>query len=313
VLAAAVAAPAVGPGVPDLSGVAEAAGRALGARGCVVVAGGRDYGWGETGGDAAEYAVEYGGARVGTLRVAPPRRQAPRLASALGAVLENARLAGELDSARRAGLRDAAQTADARWRAAAEMDGERRAVERDLHDGAQHHLVALRLAMGLLEFELESGADPRARLDQLADRLDVAETMLVATAAGILPVALVTDGLLAALAAELGPDSNVRFDTSGVIAGRRYPAAVESAVYFACMEAVNNARKHAPGASTVVALSDAYRGLAFTITDTGPGFEAAASWSGLHHMRARVAAVGGRLQVRSTPEAGTTVDGFVPI
>ena len=191
------------------------------------------------------------------------------------------------------------------------MDSERRAVERDLHDGAQHHLVALRLAVGLLEFELETGADPHERLDQLPDQLDVAEKMLVATAAGILPVALVTDGLLAALAVELGP--GVRFDTSGLVAGRRYPAVVESAVYFACMEAVNNARKHAPGASTVIALSDAYRGLAFTITDTGPGFEAPTSWSGLHHMQARVAAVGGRLQVRSTPGEGTTVDGFVPI
>jgi signal transduction histidine kinase len=88
---------------------------------------------------------------------------------------------------------------------------------------------------------------------------------------------------------------------------------VESAVWFTCLEAVNNARKHAQGAAITVSLRATARGLAFSVSDDGPGFTVTPSASGLHNMRARVQAVGGTAEIRSAPGAGTTVSGFVPI
>jgi signal transduction histidine kinase len=143
----------------------------------------------------------------------------------------------------------------------------------------------------------------------LLARLDTAERVLVETAAGMLPVALVTGGLAAALTAELASHDDVVLNIGGL--RRRYPAVVESTVYFVCMEAVNNAHKHAPGARITVTTLDSYRGIEFTVTDTGPGFDAAAS--GLPNLSARATAVGGRVEVRSAPGHGTTITGFVPL
>jgi signal transduction histidine kinase len=199
--------------------------------------------------------------------------------------------------------------ADARLRAAADLDTERRALERDLHDGAQHHLVALGMTVGLLENVLETGGDPQPWLDRLGGQLDTAERSLASTAAGVLPVTLVRSGLVAALTAELDTE---RLDADE-LGGRRFPSVVESAVWFTCLEAVNNARKHAAGSAVTVSLSSTARGLAFSVADEGPGFVVTASASGLDHMRARVEAVGGLVEIRSAPGDGTTVSGFVPI
>ncbi len=300
---------------PDLAGIAEVVLRAAELTGCWLTVGGRRVG---RGGDRDPWStvVAHGGEAQGALAITPASAgPLPGLARALGPVLATARLAAETDEFRRVGDAAARELADGRWRAAAEMDRERRGLERDLHDGAQHHLVALRMAVGLLEHTLtaKGPAAARDRLDDLLSRLGAAEELVLRTASGILPLVLVSDGLSAALAAHLGDHDDVGLDVDAEL--RRYPAAVESAVYFVCMEAVNNAHKHAVGAAISVRLRDSVRGLEFEVRDDGPGFDPAAlpPDAGLHNLHTRAAAVGGSVRVTSAPGTGTTVTGFVPL
>jgi len=95
---------------------------------------------------------------------------------------------------------------------------------------------------------------------------------------------------------------------------QRYPAEVESAVYFCCLEALQNAAKHAQASAIQIRLEDAGGELTFWVKDDGRGFDPkrAASGSGLAHLGERLVALGGRLDVRSRPGHGTTVIGMVP-
>ena len=208
-----------------------------------------------------------------------------------------------------------------RRRTVAEMDGERRRIERDLHDGAQHHLVSLRLTLGLVEHQVATGDLDEARdwLAKLAGQLADTEAVLAATADGVSSLVLAEKGLLAALRAELGAaHPPVGFDDGGLAPTRRFPADVEAAVWFCCAEAVGNARKHAPGAPIDVGLARAIRCAASSRCAT----RARVSWStrpsprggrGMRNMTTRLSAVGGRVVVRSAPGEGTTVEGTVPL
>lgn len=292
---------------PDPRALASAIGKAAEATGCALVVAGERYQWG-TGEPWLEHVVTFGGEKQGVLAIAPESAgPLTAVAAMLGAPLAVVRLTLETDWLRRSGDAAARELVDDRWRAAAEMEQERRGLERDLHDGAQHHLVALRMSLALVE---HTGGDPDRVADLLA-RLDTAERVLVDTAAGVLPVALVAHGLATALRAELATHADVELDIEGL--RRRYPSVVESAVYFVCLEAVNNAHKHAPGAWITVTARDHYRGLEFAVTDNGPGFVVSPTSSGLLNLTARASAVGGTVEVRSTPGAGTTVTGFVPL
>jgi signal transduction histidine kinase len=288
---------------PDPRALARVVGEAAGATGCALVVGGRRFQWGE-GAPWLEHEISYGGTVVGVLAVAPDSvGPLPGVAAVLGAPVAVLRLAEETDRLRRDGDEAARALVDDRWRAAAEMEQERRGLERDLHDGAQHHLVALRMSLALAEHSINTG------LADLLTQLEKAEQVLVDTAAGILPGALVADGLAAALSSELSRHDDVTLDTASLRG--RYPAPVESAVYFVVLEAVNNAHKHAVGARVTVSVRDSYQGLEFSVSDDGPGF--AMTGAGLPGLTARAASVGGVVQVRSAPGAGTTVTGVVPL
>jgi signal transduction histidine kinase len=96
----------------------------------------------------------------------------------------------------------------------------------------------------------------------------------------------------------------------------RYPREVESAVYFCCLEALQNSAKHAQGATTVVLeLSGEGGGLRFDVRDDGAGFEprTAPAGVGMTSMRDRLAAVGGELAIVSSPGQGTHVIGTIPL
>ena len=297
---------------PTPAGLAEVVGTAAGATGCALTVAGERYLWGDGTGPWSEHPITYQGEVVGVLAIAPESAgPAAELAVAVAAPLAVVRLAAETDALRRAGDTAARELIDDRWRAAAEMEAERRGLERDLHDGAQHHLVALRMSLGLLEHAVATGGGVRERVTDLLARVDNAERVLVDTAGGVLPIALVDGGLAAALTEELTSHPEVVLDVAGL--RRRYPAVVESAVYFVCLEAVNNSRKHAPGARVTVTVRDSYRGLEFTATDDGPGFDVAAAGSGLHNLSARTSAVGGTVEVHSVPGQGTRISGFVPL
>ncbi|MFY1632194.1 sensor histidine kinase [Solwaraspora sp. WMMB335] len=268
------------------------------------------------------HEVLFAGTPVGWLALSGPvlfgarRRLLRDVLTVLGPVLDAARLAVALRRELDAAVAHAEEIASSRRRTVAQMDDRRRALERNLHDGAQHHLVNLRLTLGLLEHEVAAGDAVAVvgRIDALAEQVGAAEAVLRDTAAGILPVGLVTGGLRQALQAEVGRYDGV---TLSLPDGppRRYPAAVETAVFYACLEAVTNARKHAPGAETAVVLRDTYRGLWFAVSDRGPGFDPAGLPAGsrLGHISDRVAAAGGTVTVRSAPGAGTVLEGIVPI
>ena len=321
---------------PDLSRVAEAVARGLGSGVCRLTVhrpGLRDrtYAWtdrapGFGSDDLVEVPVRHGAEQVGVLAVdrqavsglhAQRSQLLADIADGLGVVLEASRSGIELERQLRAALAHAEEIAVSRRRTVAEMDGERRRIERDLHDGAQHHLVSLQLTLGLVEHQVATGDLDQARewLAKLTGQLADAEAVLAATADGVSSLVLAEQGLVAALRAALGAaHPPPAFDDGGVT--RRFPAEVEAAVWFCCAEAVGNARKHAPGAPIAVRLAERRGGLTFTVRDEGPGFEAGSGepgGRGLRNMATRLSAVGGRVVVRSEPGAGTTVEGVVPL
>jgi signal transduction histidine kinase len=224
------------------------------------------------------------------------------------ATLENQRL-----SARTAAL--LREVDESRARIAATADEERRRIERDLHDGAQQRLVALRIRLGLAaellavdrargtDMVRELGADVEAALDEVR-----------ALARGVYPAPLMDSGLSEALrsAARQSPLPVT------VIAelGRRYPMTIESASYFCCLEAMQNAAKHATGAThVIVTVAERDRDLWLEIADDGPGFDVRATngGAGLLNMRDRARAVGGELIVDSRPGRGTRVAATIPL
>jgi signal transduction histidine kinase len=200
-----------------------------------------------------------------------------------------------------------------RARILAAADEERRRIERDLHDGGQQRLVALRIRLELAE-ELMDQDPGRATemLHRLGGEIDAALDELRSLAAGVYPSLLAARGLPDALrtAALQSPvPTSVQVEGSD-----RYSSEVETAAYFCCIEALQNVAKHAPEASGVVISLSRNGDLRFEVQDDGPGFlVTGASGDGLVNMRDRIAAVGGNLEVRSTPGAGTLVVGTIPV
>ncbi|MFN2533882.1 MAG: sensor histidine kinase [Pseudonocardiaceae bacterium] len=322
----------------NLSGVAAAIAARMGARSCrlTVVHPGlrnRSYAWPASSGPAADDVVvpiRHGGEQIGTMAVswaAGARRYTQRrarleeIANSLGAIVAVSRLGIELERQLRAAQAHAEEIAVARRQTVAEMDGERRRMERNLHDGAQHHLVSLRMTLGLVEHGVASGQFDQARegLSRLASQIDNAEAVLAETATGVSSILLTERGLIAALNSDLsGAHSPITVTSPEALSGRRFPPEIEAAVYFCCLEAVSNARKHAPGAAVGVRLGEADGILRFTVHDDGPGFASdsggdAPAGRGLRNVTARIASVGGTLAIRSVPGVGTTIEGSVPL
>jgi signal transduction histidine kinase len=219
----------------------------------------------------------------------------------------NADLVGDLQ-------RQADKLRDSRARLVAASDAARRQVERDLHDGAQQRLVVLGLKLALVGEQIKGDpAAAAAAISGLRDELDVAVAELRSLANGIYPAILESDGLPAALrdaARRAAIPTTIDCEGAG-----RYSTALEIAVYFCCLEALQNACKHAgPGARAHVHLSHRDGVLAFDIADDGRGFElsAAANGAGLQNMTDRIGALGGTLRIESAPGNGTTIVGALP-
>jgi signal transduction histidine kinase len=204
-----------------------------------------------------------------------------------------------------------------RSRIVSAADAERRRIERDLHDGAQQHLIGLAVHLRLA-LDVAGSAPEQAVeiLEMLSDDVQVALEELRELAHGIYPPLLQDRGLHDALAAAAGRTPvRAALEVNGI---GRYAPEVEATVYFCCLESLQNAAKHAgSGATAVVALSYDGDGLAFEVRDDGAGFDAGeertGSGVGMTHMHDRVGALGGWLRVESAPGAGTTVNGFVPV
>jgi signal transduction histidine kinase len=229
------------------------------------------------------------------------------LASQAGLVLKNVGLATEL-LARLDDLRASRQ------RLVAAQDEERRRLERNLHDGAQQNLVALKVKLGLAEVFAEK--DPGRTTQLLAEikaETDEALDTLRDLARGIYPPLLAEQGLAVALQAQARKATvPVEVKTEGV---GRYPQEVEAAVYFCCLEALQNVQKYARASTAAVRLSGKDGCINFAVEDDGAGFDPDQTrrGSGLTNIFDRVDALGGRVEVVSEGGAGTVVTGQIPV
>jgi signal transduction histidine kinase len=203
---------------------------------------------------------------------------------------------------------------ESRKRIATAADAERRRIERDLHDGAQQRLIALRMRLSLAEELLQE--DPQSAslaIRDLGDDVDHTLQEIRSLAHGIYPALLVDRGLGDALQSA-GRRCTLPVDVraSGVT---RHPPEIESAVYFSALEALQNVVKHARGATRVgISLSQNHV-LAFEVADDGAGFDtrAMAGGVGLRNMRDRIEPLGGTLSVLSSQRGGVIVRGVVPL
>jgi signal transduction histidine kinase len=193
-------------------------------------------------------------------------------------------------------------------------DADRQRIERDLHDGLQQRLTGLRIRLALAaeRFQDRGETDASAALNEFGDEVQQAIEEVRAFARGVYPLLLASEGLDAALvsASRYAPEP-ITVSARGI---RRCRREVESAVYFTCLAAIDNAAKHAGPAEVSVRAWDTAQALHFTVCDTGRGFDPneTPSGAGLNNMHDRIAAVGGTLTVDSRPSQGTRLHGSVP-
>jgi signal transduction histidine kinase len=235
----------------------------------------------------------------------------PELLRAAGAVALLALDNAELEAAWKRSL---GELRESLARIASAGDVERHKLERDLHDGVQQRLVGLLVRLRLTGERIAGDpADRRALLD-LEDEMERAIEELREVAHGIYPSMLGDEGLAAALrSVALGAGATLELEGAD---GGRYPTEIESAIYYCCREAVQNASKHGgAGARIAIRLQRGPDALVFEVRDAGPGFdgEATTPGAGLRNMQDRLSAVGGRLVIDSTPGQGTIVSGVVPL
>jgi signal transduction histidine kinase len=249
------------------------------------------------------------GELLGALSVAMPpsdpmnpskERLVRDLASQAGLVLRNVRLVEELRASQRRIVRA--------------QDLERRRLERNIHDGAQQQLVALsvktRLARDLTERDPARAAE---MLTQIDAEIQTALDDLRDLARGIYPPLLIDEGLGAALNAQARRSpvpTTIRADGLG-----RYAPEVEAAVYFSCLEALQNVAKYADASSATVILAQSNGRLTFEVVDDGRGFDPAAerTGTGLQGIADRLEALHGELTINSELGAGTRVRGRVEV
>ena len=229
------------------------------------------------------------------------------LAHQAGLVLKNVGLTADLQ-ARLEDLRASRQ------RLVAAQDSERRRLERNLHDGAQQHLVAIKVKLGLVEMLLTR--DPlkaRATIGDLKGDADAALENLRDLARGIYPPLLADSGLAAALRSQAGKATlPVHVDADGV---GRYPQETEAALYFCTLEALQNVQKYAQASSATVRLRADGERLVIEVADDGCGFDVRTTTrgAGLTNMEDRLDALGGTLQIESSLGVGTTLRATVPV
>ncbi|MEZ0235142.1 MAG: sensor histidine kinase [Actinomycetota bacterium] len=257
--------------------------------------------------DDPAFPVRYRGMLLGaiTVKMPPQEPMTPAtarllegLASQAGFVVRNASLVRELQVSRE--------------RLVTSHDEERRRLERDLHDGAQQRLVTL--SMDLRQARSRAAASGDA---ELSSSLETAEGELARSLAelrelarGIHPAILTQNGLGAALRS-LAERSPVPVELRCVPDGR-FADPVEATTYFLVSEALANVAKHADASHASVAVRRGVDRLEIEVSDDGSGGASIEGGTGLRGLADRVAAVGGRMDLRSAPGAGTMVLAEIP-
>src|SRR5215469_1830795 len=264
----------------------------------------------EPGAARASTVIERDGQPVAALIHDPALRYNPGLVdsvcAAAGLTLDNERLQAEL----RARL---VELQASRARLVTAADQARRRIERDLHDGAQQQLVALRISLGLArQLITSSPAEAADLIAQTEHQAAGALEELRELARGIYPPLLADLGLPAALEAQARKAALPV--TVEAPEGGRFPQEIEAAVYFSVLEALQNVAKYAQASAARVTLGHDGPYLVFTVTDDGKGFDQAITpmGTGVQGMSDRLSALGGTLEITSAPGRGTRVTGRVP-
>ncbi len=229
------------------------------------------------------------------------------LAAQAGLVMRNVTLTEQL-------MDHVEQLRGSQKRLVSAQDEERRKLERNLHDGAQQQLVALAVKLRLAEQVAER--DPPKVKELLAglqsDAGDALEN-LRDLARGIYPPLLADKGLVAALESQARKSTvAIAIEADGV---GRYAQEAEAAVYFSCLEALQNVAKYASASRASITLSDGDGRLRFAVKDDGVGFDQGETshGTGLQGIADRLAALDGAVEITSVPGGGTTVSGSVPV
>jgi signal transduction histidine kinase len=251
--------------------------------------------------------IEHDGAKVAAIVHDAALLEEPELVRAAGAAaalaLRNQRLDAEL-RARYEELRAS------RARLVAAGDDARRRIERDLHDGAQQHLVSLALTLRLARLATEDGTKAAMFLDSGIEALKLGLSELRELARGIHPAVLTERGLEAALDG-LAARAPVPVTVSADV-GTRLPPAYESAAYFFACEALTNVAKYADATSAEISVGLSNGHVVIEVRDDGKGGADPSLGSGLSGMRDRVAALDGALVVDSPVGGGTVVRAELP-
>ena len=204
------------------------------------------------------------------------------------------------------------QLTASRARIVAAADETRKRIERDLHDGIQQRLVSLGLELRAAQATVPPQlGELQGALSRVADGLASLFGELREISRGIHPAILSERGLEPALRA-LCRRSAVPVELD-LHAGRRLPEPVEVAAYYVVSEALTNAAKHAHASVVNVEVDTPDATLQLAIRDDGIGGADLSQGSGLVGLNDRVEALGGTLQVASSPGNGTTLQIEVPL
>ncbi len=230
--------------------------------------------------------------------------------------MHNVRLTQELEARVQEIAERSAALQISRQRLVTARDVQRRGLERDIREGAQRQLIDI--GRRLQEAADLGERDPgRAAtiLDELGAQANTTLEGLRDLARGIFPPLLAEKGVVAALEAQvrkIGVKATI--EAAPEFAAMRPDADTEAAVYFCCLQALQNVARHAPSSSAVVRLSRDEDALEFSVQDDGAGFDPVATprGMGLQIMVDRVEALGGSLEVQSALGEGTRVVGRVP-
>jgi signal transduction histidine kinase len=209
-------------------------------------------------------------------------------------------------------------TRDALRRAVEAQELERARLARELHDETGQALASILLGLGHLEeaVETDEARKAAAELRQL-----VVSTLqdVRRLAVELRPSALDDFGLVPAverLAATFAEQSGPVVDVAARLGELRLPRDAETALYRIVQEALTNVVKHSSARHVSITLVHNGETAVLVVEDDGNGFdpgETRPDALGLVGMRERVALVGGRLTVESTPGAGTTLVAEVPV
>lgn len=270
--------------------------------------------------------VTHAGRQVGEIAIVKPTNEPLRpaeralledLAGHAGLALHNVRLTADLQGKATELAAQADELRRSRERLVSARDAQRRRLERELRQGVGADLGAIRDEISRdADLVVTDRAAVQASIDALGDRANAALDELRDVARGIFPPLLAEKGLPVALEAHLrkvGVTTALEVDPE--LRDGRLDPAVENAVYFCCVQAVQNAQRHAFGAPVHVRIESVEGTVRFVVHDEGPGFDPGTveAREGMQIMSDRMAALGGELVVESAPGRGTMIVGRVPV